>query len=191
VVLGIAVWYAYAAEQTTAPATAPAAAAAPAPGQPGEGMRGPRGGGPGGPGGPGRGMGGPMNEERMKAAGMTDGEIMKHKMMNNAKFNNTEPIGLLALKDDLKLTDDQVKKLEAIKEKAAKDAKEVLTADQSATIAKMSGADNVMEMNRDMMTKMREMRGAGGEGGPGGQGGPGAPAAPAAKPMEKPMEPAK
>lgn len=149
-VLGVAVWCAFAAE-TTAPAstTAPSTMTAPAP-QPGEGMKEGRGM---------RGTGGPMTEDTMKKMGMSEGEIMRHQMMSNAQFKNNEPIGLLSLKEQLKLTEEQVKKLEAIDETARKDAKAVLTKEQEAMVDKMTGPETMTEMNKNMMAKHREMRG--------------------------------
>jgi len=148
-ILAVGAYYAFAAESAapsggetgTAAATPPAAKGAPAPSErmaPSE-----------------------MTEEqmlermnaRMKESGMSDETIMKHNMMATAKFQNNEPMGLLAMKKDLKLTDEQVKKLEQIDENARKEAKAVLDKDQEAMVDKMSGPDSMMGMQKEMMSK--------------------------------------
>ena len=100
---------------------------------------------------------------------MPEGTIMKYDMMYKAEWKGTEPNGLLGMKTDLKLTDEQVKKLQDINDKAMKDAKAVLTPDQVTMVEKMSGPDTMVGMQQEMMSKGAMRGGRGGAGGGGGR----------------------
>jgi len=142
-VLSVGVFYAIAAEMETKekePATPPAAPAKPAapaaqPAPPA----------PPAPGGPAATPPSTMtpeemlarSEQRMKENGASDGMIMRNRQIQTAKFSIDEPIGLLALKDKLNLTPEQVKKIEGIAETARKDAKAALTKEQAAMLDQM------------------------------------------------------
>jgi hypothetical protein len=90
---------------------------------------------------------------KMKAAGMPEGHVMKHKMMSKAAWNGDEPHGLLGMRKELNLTDEQVKKLESIDESSRKEARAVLTKEQQDTISKMSGPSTMAGMHKEMMKK--------------------------------------
>ncbi len=126
-------------------------------------------GGMGGGGGRGMGMGmgqgGQMTEqemtqrgqEAMKSMNMSKGMMMRHRMMMDAVVGDYEPNGLVALKDELKLTPDQVSKLQAINQKAEDDAKAVLTADQVKQVDELKGTPNtVAGMHKEMAGKWAE-----------------------------------
>ena len=120
--------------------------------------------------------------EGMRKAGMSEGMVMCHKMMYSEEVAKDDPSALLALKDDLKLTADQVTKLKAIAAKARQDSDAVLTADQKKKLEEVPSSPNtVMGLHDEMRSKMGDrgmmMGGRGGEsggmGGPGGRGGEG------------------
>jgi len=106
----------------------------------------------------------PMNEEEMmgqrkemmKKSGMSEGMVMRDRMLIHAKIEKDNPSGILALKKDLDLDDAQVKKLEKIDEKARKDADKVLTKEQREKLAMLEGTPDSMA---GMWSKMRFMRG--------------------------------
>jgi len=105
------------------------------------------------------------SEERMKAAGMSEGTLLRNRQMQMARFQVDQPAGLLALKDQLKLTPEQVKKIEGINAAACKDAKAVLTKEQADMIATMDGTpDTMLALSSEMRGRM------GGRGGRGGGG---------------------
>jgi hypothetical protein len=76
-------------------------------------------------------------EERMKTANASEGLIMRYRQVQMAKLAVDEPIGLVALKDQIKLTAEQVKKIEDIAASARAQAKAVLTKEQLSEVEKM------------------------------------------------------
>ncbi len=127
---------------------------APAPGQPGHTM--------GGVERPMPGPGGPMQEmskeearkmcmDNMKNMGMSDAMMMRHRMLTGAALANDDPAAVLAVRDELKLTDDQAAKIATISEKARQDTMAVLTPEQKKTIESLAGTPaTMMDMSMDM-----------------------------------------
>lgn len=102
--------------------------------------------------------GGQAALEPAKKAGLTDAMIMSCCMLSDAKVGGNDAAALLAVKDMLKLNDDQVKKLQAIVDKARTDAAAVLTDDQKKQVqgvAEQSMADLDVKLT-PIMTKMME-----------------------------------
>jgi hypothetical protein len=92
--------------------------------------------------------------------GMKDmkGMMMRCKMMMDAKVQKTDPAGLLALKDELQLTDAQVMRLGEIAAAARRQADVVLTDEQRQKLAGMAGkAQSMAEMHQHMQQMMKEM----------------------------------
>jgi hypothetical protein len=113
-------------------------------------------------------------EERMKSGGASEGTLMRYRQIQMAHFTLDEPIGLLALKEQLKLTPEQVKKLEDISVNARKEAKAALTKEQADTLEKMKDTpDSGAAMSAEMRSRMGSRRGGPGGGGPRGGGGGG------------------
>jgi hypothetical protein len=86
------------------------------------------------------GMPGMMNmspeqcREMMKKMGMSDAMITRCQIMGNAQVSAYDPAAVLALRGELKLTDDQVKDLEAIAATTQEQVKSKLTAEQLASL---------------------------------------------------------
>jgi len=103
------------------------------------------------------------SEERLKQSNASEGLILRNRQIQTAKFATDEPIGLLALKDQLKLTADQVKKIEDIAAAARTQAKAVLTKDQVAAVDKMKDTPDTMLGVSAQTRGMGRDRRAGGE----------------------------
>jgi len=109
------------------------------------------------------------SEDRMKTSGASEGTIMRNRQMQMAQFAIEEPIGLVALKDQLKLTPEQLKKIQDIVASARTQAKAVLTKEQVDMIDKMKDTpDSVIAFSAQMRSRMGSRRGqrggaAGGE----------------------------
>lgn len=89
----------------------------------------------------------------------------KCQMMMQAQLTPSDPSALVALKDQLKLTEDQVKKLQAIQEQARKDAAAVLNDEQKQQVAKIPATpDTSTGMHQQMMQMMKDMHGGQGGG---------------------------
>ena len=105
-------------------------------------------------------------EEHMKSSGASEGTLMRYRQMQMAKFSIDEPIGLLALKDQLKLTPEQVKKIEGAADMARKEAKAALTKEQTDMIDKMKDTpDTAMGLSAQTRRMGGSRRGGGGGGG--------------------------
>lgn len=86
--------------------------------------------------------------------------MMRCQMFMNTAVTPSDPAAILALKDQLKLTDAQVTQLEAINKAAQDKAAAVLTADQTKTLAAMPKTPQTMkEMHEQMMGQMQKMKG--------------------------------
>jgi hypothetical protein len=80
---------------------------------------------------------------------------MRCRMMMKMAVIPHDPAASLALKDDLKLTEDQVKRLEAIVAQAREQAEQVLTAEQKAQLQGLEKSPKtMMEIHKQMMEKM-------------------------------------
>jgi hypothetical protein len=79
------------------------------------------------------------SHEAMVKLGASEGEIMRRHEIQHARFTTTDPIGLVALRDRLKLSREQVDKLEAVNDRARRDAMGVLTGDQIRLVEEMKG----------------------------------------------------
>jgi hypothetical protein len=74
-----------------------------------------------------------QSREMMKKMGMSDAMITRCQIMGTAQISAYDPTAVLALRSELKLTDDQVKELEAIVATAQEQAKTKLTPEQIAS----------------------------------------------------------
>ena len=107
-----------------------------------------------------RGQGRAM-EMRMKQAGVPDETMTRARMLMRAKIHPADPQGLLALQNELGLTDEQKQSLENIIDSAQEQALGVLNAEQWEKVRELKPrAASMMEMHRMMMPMMRAMRGA-------------------------------
>ena len=99
-----------------------------------------------------------------KMMNMPDDMKQRCRMMMQTTINPADPAAILAIKDDLKLTAEQVQKLQAIADKAQQEAKGVLDEQQAKTLQAIPAKpETPMAMHQQMMQKMKEM--------PAGQGG--------------------
>jgi hypothetical protein len=113
-------------------------------------------------------------EERMKSSGASEGTLMRFRQIQLAKFSTDEPIGLLALKDQLKLTPEQVKKIEGAADAARKEAKAALTKEQVDMLDKMKDTpDTAMTLSAATRRAGGSRRSGGPSGGAPGGGGAG------------------
>jgi len=92
--------------------------------------------------------------ERLKKMGMSDAMMQRCQMMMKARVEPTDPAALLALKDELELSEQQVKKLERIAEKARDRAKALLTEAQQKKLEELPDKPDCCE---DMQCKMMDM----------------------------------
>ena len=72
--------------------------------------------------------------EMMKKMGMSDAMMTRCQILGNAQISAYDPAAVLALRGELKLTDDQVKELEAIVATTQEQVKTKLTAEQLASL---------------------------------------------------------
>jgi len=87
----------------------------------------------------------------MKQMGVSDGMMMRCRMMTAAQVDAYDPASVLAYQLGLNLSDDQVKQVQAIAEKAREQVKAVLTPDQLARLQPMaSGPQSMMQMDQQM-----------------------------------------
>ena len=85
-------------------------------------------------------MGCPFCGQMMKPEGMkmmTGPMRMCHRMMMNERLSAKDPSSILGLREELKLTEKQVKQLERIEAKARTDAEKVLTKEQRAILSEV------------------------------------------------------
>lgn len=101
---------------------------------------------------------GHMNMGQMK---MSEPMMMRCRMMMSMEVKADDPAALLALKDQLKLTDEQADRLKAIVAQAREQADKVLTDEQKKQLEPMAKTpDTMMEMHRQMMQKMQQAKGS-------------------------------
>ena len=92
--------------------------------------------------------------DRLKKMGMSDAMMKRCQMMMKARVEPTDPGALLALKDELELSEEQVKKLEKIAEKARDRAKALLTETQQKKLEELPDKPDCCE---GMQCKMMDM----------------------------------
>ena len=96
-------------------------------------------------------------DQKMKCCGMAPATVDRCTMMMNTQIMPTDPVAMMAMKDKLMLTPEQMGKLDAIAKKAREDAAMVLTAQQSDMVSGMAATPaTMMEMHNMMMQKMKE-----------------------------------
>jgi len=95
----------------------------------------------------------------MKQMGMTDGMMMRCRMMTAAQISAYDPASVLAYQTGLNLSDDQVKQIQAIADKAREQVKAVLTPDQVANLQPMAAGPQSMTQMYQHMQQMRRQRG--------------------------------
>ena len=84
------------------------------------------------------------------------------RMMMQTTINPADPAAILAIKDDLKLTAEQVQKLQAIADKAQQEAKGVLDEQQAKTLQSIPvNPETPMAMHQQMMKNMPADKGGG------------------------------
>ena len=130
-------------------------------------------------------------EAKMGKMGMSKAMMTRCRMLMRARIDTNDPAGLLAIKDELKLTKEQASKLQAIADKAREEAKALLTNEQNKKLEALPKTPcNMMEMHGKMMPMMQKMGGEKGKGSPmmcpmmGKRGGKSASEAPASEPTE-------
>ncbi len=102
----------------------------------------------------------------MKMMKMSPGMKTHCRMMMNMEVKPTDPAALLALKDKLELTEEQIDRLEKIREQAREQTEGLLTAEQKKQLEplqKMPGT--CMAMHQEMMQKMMQKGGEKAKGG--------------------------
>jgi hypothetical protein len=95
-----------------------------------------------------------MKPEGMKMM-MTGPMRMRHRMMMNERLSTKDPSSILALREELKLTEKQVKQLEKIETKARTDAEKVLTKEQHTTLSEVPEHGAWMRQMRERMMERR------------------------------------
>jgi hypothetical protein len=92
--------------------------------------------------------------EMMKKMGMSDAVMTRCQIMGTAQINAYDPAAVLALRSELKLTDDQVKDLEAIAATTQDQVKSKLTAEQLASLQPIAATpSSMMQMCHSMHSK--------------------------------------
>ena len=77
------------------------------------------------------------------------------RMMMQTSINPGDPAAILAIKDDLKLTPEQIQKIQTIGDDARKEAKSVLDEQQAKTLQSIPvNPETPMAMHQQMMKKM-------------------------------------
>jgi hypothetical protein len=92
--------------------------------------------------------------ERLKKMGMSDAMMKRCHIMVKARVESADPAAILALKNELELSEQQVKKLEKIAEKARDRAKALLTETQQKKLEELPDKPDCSE---DMQCKMVDM----------------------------------
>ena len=99
--------------------------------------------------------------------GMSKAMMTRCRMLMRTRIETNDPAGLLTIKDELKLTEKQVGKLQAIAEKAREEAKALLTDEQNKKLEALPKTPcNMMEMHGKMKPMMQKMSGEKGQDSP-------------------------
>lgn len=95
--------------------------------------------------------------ERMKHMGMSDAMMSRCRMMRALEVSAYDPAGILALKDELHLNEDQVRKLQTLLQASRDGAMAVLKEGQKQQLQEIdSTPDSIMQMHNHMMGRMKE-----------------------------------
>jgi hypothetical protein len=86
---------------------------------------------------------------------MTGPMRMRHRMMMNERLSAKDPSCIVALREELKLTEEQLKKLEEIVAKARAEAEQVLTEEQRKALAEVPEHGAWMRQMRERMMERR------------------------------------
>lgn len=98
--------------------------------------------------------------DMMHGMGMTDPMMRHSAMMMHAPTSPSDPSSMLALKEDLDLSADQVSQLEGIAKQAQEQALGVLTDEQRSSLETLPPAASTMQgMWQNMDRKMQEWHG--------------------------------
>jgi YHS domain-containing protein len=96
-------------------------------------------------------------DQKMKCCGMPAAMTDRCAIMMNTPISPTDPAAIMAMKDKMKLTAEQMEKLNAITAKARQDAEAVLMPDQVEMLKGMDTAPATMrDMHKMMTQKMKE-----------------------------------
>jgi len=85
-----------------------------------------------------------QRREMMKKMGMSDAMMTRCQIKGNAQISAYDPAAVLALRGELKLTDEQVKDLEAIAATTQEQVKSKLTAEQLASLEPIAATPSSM-----------------------------------------------
>jgi hypothetical protein len=89
--------------------------------------------------------------EMMKKMGMSDAMITRCQIMGSAQISAYDPAAVLAIRDELKLTDEQVRELETIAATTQEQVKAKLTAEQLASVQPIAATpSSMMQMCQSM-----------------------------------------
>ena len=103
------------------------------------------------------------NTGMMKAWGMTPQMLAQGRMMSHAQVSRNDPATLLGLAGQLKLTDEQKARLEAIDSKAQAEALSVLNADQKERVNELpDSSGSIAAMFAMMQAHRQQMHGSAG-----------------------------
>jgi hypothetical protein len=100
----------------------------------------------------------PFCGQAMKPEGMrmmTGPMRMHHRMMMNERLSPKDPSSMLALREELELTEKQVKQLEKIETKARTDSGKVLTKEQRETLSEVPEHAALMGPMHERMMERR------------------------------------
>jgi len=96
----------------------------------------------------------PVCAEGMKEKGIQMGVVMGFKIRTSGVIAREEPLAILALKSDLELSDEQVRKLRALQQDTQQKALVILTAEQKKSLAQVPDAATMSELCEDMRREM-------------------------------------
>jgi hypothetical protein len=111
------------------------------------------------------GMASMMGMQQGQGGPQMEGMMARHQMLMQAELSKNDPAALLSVKDKLKLTDEQVGKLESLARETGQKAEALLTDEQRKTLSAIPDEPkSAMAMCRQMMTMMSGGTAAGGTG---------------------------
>ncbi len=95
--------------------------------------------------------------DRMKDMGMSDAMMSRCRMMRTLEVSAYDHAGILALKDELQLSDEQVRKIQTLLEVSRDGAKAALTDSQRQKLQAIDRTPaSVTQMHNHMMGRMQE-----------------------------------
>ncbi len=96
--------------------------------------------------------------DRMKDMGMSDAMMSRCRMMRTLEVSAYDPAGILALKEELQLSEQQVQKLQTLLQASRDGAKAALTDSQKQKLRVINDTPNsMMQMHQHMMDRMQKM----------------------------------